>query len=181
MGRAMQNQKTSRLSPFPPVVCKFLAFLSACGLGTGSVAYIETFSRGRLDTAFPWFVLLVLGWMALFLPIYVLEYPDSRLPSFAWNGFARGMPNWVVPAFRLMSLIAVAHFLWYVVRYGAGTTSIVDGQYVLDLRGRILKVLTQTEYTTLRAAEVRALAALTMSFYFVPMAYWWYRRNDRPD
>jgi hypothetical protein len=91
------------------------------------------------------------------------------------------MPNWVVPTFRLMSLIAVAHFLWYVVRYGPGTPSIVDGQYVLDMRGRIPKVLTQTEYTTLRAAAGRALAALTISFYFVPMAYWWYRRNDRPD
>jgi hypothetical protein len=60
-----------------------------------------------------------------------------------------------------------------------GVPAIVDGQYVLDNHGRILKVLTRTEYLTLTAAALRGFASFMISFYFAPVAYWWFRRNDR--
>jgi len=62
---------------------------------------------------------------------------------------------------------------------GLGVPAIVDGQYVLDSRGRILKALTQAEYFTLKEGELRASASMMIYFYFVPMMYWWYRRNHQ--
>jgi len=117
--------------------------------------------------------------MALFAPIYALEYPASRTLSFSWKGFARGMPSWVAPCSRLLSLIALAHFVWFAVHSGWGVPAIEDGQYVLTARGKILKVLTQAEYLKLTAAGGRMFATMMISFYFVPMMYWWFRRNQQ--
>jgi hypothetical protein len=116
--------------------------------------------------------------MALFLPIYVLEYPASKTLSFPWKGLTRGMPGWVAPCSQILSLIAIAHIVWFAVRAGLGVPAIVNGQYVLDKQGRILKVLTQAEYLTLRKAALRTLATMMISFYFLPMNYWWFRRGD---
>ncbi len=155
-----------------------LAILAGCGLALSVFAYIASFSGAQVDRIFPWFVPLVLVWVALFLPMYVLEYPASRSPTFFWK-FARGMPRWVAPCGAALSLIGVAHVVWFGLHSGLGAPAIRDGQYVLAARGRILKVLTQAEYLTLSAAVLRAFATMVVSFYYAPMMYWWFRRNER--
>lgn len=157
-----------------------LAILSACGFATSIFGYFASFSGALVDTVFPWFVPLLLGWMALFIPIYALEYPASRSPTFFWK-FARGMPSWVAPCGAALSVIGISHLVWFGLHSGLGVPAIVDGQYVLDTRGRILKVLTRAEYLALRAAGLRAFATMMMSFYYAPMMYWWFRRNDRSE
>lgn len=157
-----------------------MAFLSACGFAASIFAYIASFSGALVDTIFPGFVPLLFGWIVLFIPMYALEYPASRAPTFFWK-FARGMPSWVAPCGTALSLIGVAHLVWVSVHSGLGVPAIQDGQYVLGSRGRILKVLTQAEYLTLAAAGLRACATIMISFYFAPMMYWWFRRKDRPD
>jgi hypothetical protein len=77
-------------------------------------------------------------------------------------------------------LIGIAHLIWFALHSGWGVPAILDGQYVLDSRGQTLKVLTETEYRTLKAEEVRMFAAMTASFYFVPMMYCWFRRIEPP-
>ena len=47
------------------------------------------------------------------------------------------------------------------------------------MRGRVLKTLSQTEYLTLRGAEVRLVASVMISLYFVPMMYWWFSRDRK--
>jgi len=155
---------------------RFLAALSACGLAASIAGYIGSFSWASADNIFRWYIPLLLGWMALFVPIYVLEYPASRLPSFALKGFSRGMPGWVAPCSWLLSLIALTHFVWFAVHSGWGVPTILDGQSVLDARGHVLKVLTQAEYFKLRAAGARAFATMLIYFYFTPVMYWWFPR-----
>jgi hypothetical protein len=154
----------------------FLAVLSACGLAASTAGYIGSFSRVSAETIFLWYLPLVLGLMALLGPICVLEYPASRAPTFLLKGFARGMPNWVAPCSWLLLLVAVAHSVWFAAHSGWGVPEILDGQYVLDARGHILKVLTQQEYLKLRGAEARAIATVLIYFYFTPTTYWWFPR-----
>jgi len=158
---------------------RFLAFLSACGLATSLVAYVGSFSGMRVDTTFRWWIILIPGWMALFAPIYALEYPASRAPSFCWKGFARGMPSWVAPCSWVLSLMAIAHFVWFATHSGWGVPAIQDGQYVLSARGQVLKVISQAEYLNLREAGARVFATMMVSFYFVPMVYWWFSRSHQ--
>ena len=164
-----------------PIIHKFLAVLSACAMGASILSYMYSFFGAPVDEILLWECLLLIPWMALIVPIYVLEYPLSRAPSFSWKGFARGMPSWVAPCSWLLSVIFVAHLVLLAVLNGPGVPDIVNGQHVLRSRGRILKLLTQAEYLALMEAELRAITTLMISFYFVPMMYWWFRRTHRPD
>ncbi len=119
----------------------------------------------------------MLGAIVQILPIYILEYPASRAWSFFWKEFARGMPGWVAPCLRVLELSFVAHLVWFATQSGWGVPEILNGQYVLGTRGRVLKVLSQAEYLTLSEAELRAFSALLILFYFAHMTYWWFRRN----
>jgi len=155
-------------------------FLSACGFAANFLAYVGSFSGASVDTIFPWFILLFVGWIMLFIPMYVLEYPASRSPIFFWK-FARCMPSWVAPCSMALALIGIAHLVWFGVHSGLGVPAIRDGQYVLASRGRILKVLTESDYFAFRAAGIRACATIMMSFYFAPMTYWWFGPRDRAE
>ena len=162
--------------PVSPTIRGFFVFVSACGLAASVLAYIESFSGTRADTIFQLWIILVVGWMVLFAMIFALEYPASRAPSFSLKGFARGMPNWVAPCYWILLLITIVHFVWFTMHSGGGVPAIQDGQYVLEARGQILRVLTQAEYVKLSAAGARLFATVMISCYFVPTMYWWFRR-----
>lgn len=155
-----------------------LAFLSTSGFAGGALAYASTFRQVPTDKIFPWMGLLCIGMMLLFAPIFVLEYPESRAPSFFYQGFARGMPRWVSPCEWILALIALTQVIWFALQSGPGVPAVQDGQYVIESRGQILRVISEAEYLGLKEAALRMFSAMMVSFYYVPMAYWWFRRND---
>jgi hypothetical protein len=174
-GRGMDNT-----APMTPTNRRLLAILSACAIAACIIAYVYSFFGASVDKVLPWVVLLFVGWVALFIPIYAIEYPASRSFSFAWTGFVRGMPGWVALCTKALLLNVIAHLLWSAALYGPGVPAIVDGQYVLDDHGRILKVLTQAEYFAHRGAALRMIATWMIYVYFLSMVYWWFRRYDKP-
>ena len=119
----------------------------------------------------------MLGAIVQILPIYILEYPASRRWSFFWKDFVRGMPIWVVACIRVLELTFVAHLVWFALQSGWGVPEILDGQYILGARGHILRVISQAEYLRLREGELRVFSSLVISFYFVHMTYWLFRRS----
>jgi hypothetical protein len=157
-----------------------LAFLSTLGFAGGALAYALTFRQVPTDTIFPWMGLLCVGMMLLFSPIFVLEYPQSRAPSSFYLGFARGLPGWVAPCEWILALIALTHIIWFALHSGLGVPAVQDGEYVIESRGHILRVISQAEFLALKEAALRMFSTMMVSFYYVPMAYWWFRRNDRP-
>jgi hypothetical protein len=158
---------------------RFLAFLSACGIFASILAYVLSFSGALVDWVFPWVVPLGAGVFALGLSMLVVENSSSGRWTYSWKQFTRGMPSWVNRCYYSLQLIAGAHFVWMALQYGWGAPAILDGQYVLDSRGQILKVLTQAEYFTLRGVGLRTCATIMICLYFVPMVFWWFRRNDQ--
>src|SRR6266850_6252630 len=159
---------------------RFLAFLSACAIALSVFAYVFSFFGAPVDKILPWSLVLFLGIIALIVPIYFLEYPASRKWNWSWKEWARGMPSWVAPCFWLLELFAATHFVWFALHSGAGVPDIIDGQYVLDSHGQIVKILTREEYLSLREAFLRVVATIMISLYFVPMMYWWFRQS-RPE
>lgn len=89
------------------------------------------------------------------------------------------MPRWAVPFVKLLWLIVIAHFIWFFVETHGGIPVIQDGEWILDSHGRVVKVLTQTEYVTLKGEELRVFAIMLIASYLVPMMYWWFPRNHR--
>lgn len=154
---------------------RFLAFLSACGMAASIFVYIESFYGATVGSILQWVIPLGIGVFALQLPIYVIE----KDRGYFLKGFARDMPSWVVPCVKLIGLTVLAHLVWASVQSDFALPTVEGGQYVLNNRGRILKVLTQIEYLKLKEGELRFVAALLISFYFPSMMYWWFRRNHR--
>jgi len=158
---------------------RFFALLSACGITVGALAYIESFfcfaniaSINRLLMA------CGIGLVLLIIPIVTIE-PSLLTKKNFWSKFTRGMPSWVSPCIIFFSLVAVVHFAWFRVQNGGGIPIIRDGQYLLSDRGRPLKVLTETEYMTMKDDEVRQQAAPVIVGYLIPMFYWWFPRSSR--
>ena len=147
---------------------KLLAFLSCCGLAACTLAYVVSFFGATMNDSSGWIIILCIGVFALGVPVQILEYPGSRALTFYWKGFARGMPSWVAPCARILWLIAIAHFAWFALHSGWGVPAILDGQYVIDARGHILRVLTQAEYLTLQEAWLRGVATVMIACYLCP-------------
>jgi hypothetical protein len=69
-------------------------------------------------------------------------------------------------------------FLMDVPPVRTGVPEILDGQYVAEARGRILSVISEKQYLSMKGAELRMFAILNMTISFVPMTYWWFHRNE---
>ncbi len=156
---------------------KVFASLSMCGFAASMLAYILSFFGVPTERVYPWMGLLCAGMMLLFVPVYILEYPSSRSPTFFYKEFANGMPKWVAPCEWILALIALMQIFWFAFHSGLGVTAFQDGQYVIESRGQVLKVISEAEYLTLKGAGLRMFAAMLVSLYFVPMTYWSFRRS----
>jgi hypothetical protein len=148
-----------------------------CGFAASMLAYILSFFGVPAERVYPWMGLLCAGMMLLFVPVYILEYPNSRSPTFFYKEFANGMPKWVTPCEWILALIALMQIIWFALHSGLGVPAFQDGQYVIESRGQVLKVISEAEYLALKGAGLRMFAAMLVSLYFVPMMYWSFRRS----
>jgi hypothetical protein len=153
-----------------------LAALSACGIAAGLFVYFESFLGATMGNSWVWLILLAVGSLLVGVPIQRLERRSPRNWMFFRAGFMRGMPSWVVVCNYLLLALFIEHFVAYSVRSGYGVPAIIDGQYVLDSRGKILKVITQAEYLSLQEEGLRVTLSAIIASYFMPMMYWWVPR-----
>ena len=160
---------------------RLLAVLSACGLAISIVAYVKSLSGATTDDLNLWVALLVVGALALQIPIPFLEHSWTEDRRLFWKRLWQGMPRWASVCVNLFWLIAIAHLLWFFVRSEVAIPIVKEGQYVLSSHGRIRRVLTEQEYFTLRAADLRVFAAFMIACYVTPMLYWWFPRMRSGD
>lgn len=154
---------------------RLLAGLAAAGLILSTFAYIKGLS-GTTSTELPWSPALVAGVLALLMPIPFLEHAWGER-RFFWQGFTRGMPRWAVPCITLFWLLAIAHLASFFVRCDFAAPMIKDGQYVLSNHGHIRRTLTEPEYLSLKAGELRLWAAFMLALYLQAFLYWWFPRK----
>lgn len=156
---------------------RYLALLSACGLVASMSAYVASFFGETIELGLTPTALLFFGAIALVLPIRILE-PSSKWLKYFWTEFIRGMPGWVLPMVVFTWLIAISHFVWFLLHSGLGAPEIRDGQYVVANREQVFKLLTRAEYVSLKEAQVRMFATMMISIYFGATMFWWFRRNE---
>jgi hypothetical protein len=165
------------------------AVLSACGLTIILFVYIDSL-LGTTFNDLPWRLVLVFTAIAVNLPIYILERAWSTYES-CWNGLVwrdflerrwlQGSPNWALSLLQVAILIAVIHCVWWLLRGMSGDAAIRDGQFVLTDGVKIVRVLTQKEYTLHKAEDLRGFLAMMIPLYIVPMFYWWFRPTPPAD
>ncbi len=154
------------------------ALLSACGLVASAFVYVESFYLPNIENMNRLLIRIGIGLVLITIPMLAFE-PSLLTRTDFLKKFTRDMPSWVRPYLILLGLVVVAHIAWPLVQNGGGVPVLKDGQYLLNDHGRILKMLTETEYLTLKEDDVRLHAVMLIAGYSMPMFYWWFPRSDR--
>ena len=155
-----------------------LVLLSASCMAISISAYVYSFCGTSVEGIIGCGPLVFLFAVALSAPIYAREYPSSRAPDFFVYGFARKMPGWVSAWLAALLVFVVSHFVFCIMQYGGGVPSMLDGQYVINSPGHILKTLTVEQHLAFKELELRLLASMMLYFSFVPMTYWYFSRDS---
>jgi hypothetical protein len=149
------------------LIRRFLAIVSACGLAAAVLIYAGSIMGTTMDSIFRWAIFLHIGVFVLLLPMYSLEYSAIRSRTFFWKSFAEGQPKWTVRSIQLFGLFLTFHFLFFLAQSRAAAPKIKDGECVLDSHGQTVRVLSASEYRSLKGSELRPFATGWMFFYFV--------------
>lgn len=154
---------------------RLAAISSACFIA-GFLAYIWSFLGAPVDRVLQGGLLFAVLMVVVVAPIYISD-PESRSRLFCWKGFARGMPNWVARGSQLLTLVYLGHLVFCAVRFGWGVPAVLDGQYVIEARGQVLRVISGMEYIALKETLLRTCATMMTACAYIPMMYWWFRRD----
>jgi len=141
--------------------------------------YAASFLGLTLDRMGDWGFALTIGTFAFMIPMILIEYPSVRERTFFWVGFSKGRPNWTRPAITFLGAFFFVHFVLFLVLSHGAAPQIVEGNFVLNNHGRIIKELTKARYLSLKGDELRIFATGWIYFYFIAVMYWWFPRQQR--
>jgi hypothetical protein len=158
---------------------RFAAGLSAFAVLLCVSAYAASFFNPPVDSLFIWGIPFFAGLFTNILAAYFIELPNLNRGRLTREQFMRNMPRWVV-AFEIAFLaVMLAHFLWMVKLSGGGVAAIVDGQYVIKTRGRILEAISESQYLQLKSLELKLFALFYLAGYFIFAMYWWFYKPQK--
>lgn len=127
-------------------------------------------------TDFPYVWLLHVGIFVVFIPfVFSSRKTLGVKPKFA--EIRAAFPTWVVVVGICICAYAVLNFGLFMVATEGGSPSIRDGKYLLLNHGKLIRELTFAEYTAFRTNEVRGFSGHWLVFYFVPFAYFAFRKQ----
>jgi hypothetical protein len=101
----------------------------------------------------------------------ISEYSKFKKSSF--KEFRKGLPEWTTLCEWVLASVVLGHVVWFGMHSSAGIPALRNGQYVIESRGQVLRMISESEYFSLRTALVRMFSSLIIYFYFMPTIYWW--------
>jgi hypothetical protein len=122
-------------------------------------------------------ILLHLGIFALAVPYIVVERMKANGQQFSYGGVApyEGRPIWVKRSMGIVFAFFITFFLIFLIQGHAASREIIDGEYVLNNHGTIVRYLSANEYFQMKASELCLFASGWMANYGL-MMYWWFPR-----
>ena len=133
-----------------------------------------------LDSTRPWVITFCIGIFVVMVPLIAVQRQAPKDNSDLLDQlFAPAVRKWVVPVIQFLLLFFVVHFVLFLVQSHVAGPEIVNGRYVLSSHGRIVRVITYSDYLRLKAGELRLFATGWMVFYFIATAYWCVPRSKR--
>jgi len=78
----------------------------------------------------------------------------------------------------MLFLLFITVFLAFLALSHASSPEIVNGEYVLNSHGKIVRYISEREYLALKGWELRLFASGWMVFYYALIMYWWFPRKD---
>jgi hypothetical protein len=165
-----------------PTARKVFWALSVIGIAASVVVYGLSFSFDLVDQLYPLIIPLFLVMWVLGLLTGLDHKASTGRWRWRWNEQTQGKPAWVVFWFYLLMANVGGHFIWMIHEGGKGVPAIVDGDYVIENRGHVLKEITAEDYFRLHSLELRTFAMPYLYLCFAHAAYWYYpSKNSEQD
>ena len=153
-----------------------LGLAAFTGLLLSLAVHVASLAHVDVASAYPEVWLLHVGIFLVFIPfVFLSRRTLGAKPSLA-----------TVKAAFPMSLVAIGcvliaytalNFLLFFLASDGGSPAIKDGSFVLQEHGHFIRQLSSAEYTRYRANELRGFSGHWLLFYFVPFAYFLFRRD----
>ena len=118
-------------------------------------------------------VLLHLGLFALGIPLVFAERWGKRVNPFL------GRPRWLVRSLQKLFLLFIVVFVTFLALCCyAASPEIINGDYVLNSHGKIIRYISERDYLSLKGWELRFFASGWIVMYCGLMMLWWFPRRD---
>jgi len=151
----------------------FAGFAASAGVHVASLAGLD------VQAQWPAVWSLHLGFFVVFLPFVI----SSRKRLGARPGLAalrENFPAWLIAAAGALTIYAIVNFVLFAVHGLGGTPAIVDGKYVLQNHGHLVREIGRAEFLQAKVMELRGFSGHWMIFYFIPFAYFMFSRRPTP-
>lgn len=156
-------------------MARILALVSLSGLLLSLAAHLAALSGIDVAAKVPAVWALHVGIFVVFGPFILASRKVLGLrPGYAQ--MRELFPPWIVALGTMLFVYVIVNFVLFLLATQGGNPAIHDGKFVLQEHGRLVREITQAEYTAFRANEVRGFSGHWLLFYFIPFAYFGFAR-----
>jgi len=147
---------------------------------TGFVAsvLVHLAALSGIDVAeqFPWVWSLHGGIFVVFVPYAILNRRKTGARQ-TWDMWRSELQPWTLFVATGLFAYAFLNFFLFIDAGEGGNPTIRDGKYLLLNHGTLIRELTLAQYSALRANEVRGFSGHWMLLYFIPLAYFLFKKE----
>ena len=155
---------------------RLFGFAALFGLLISCAVHIASLIGINVSQHIPGIFLLHIGVFIVFIPFVLASQKTlGRRPS--WSQLGAVFPTWSLLATCILMLYVLINFALFSIATEGGSPSIVDGKYLLSNHGKLIRELSFAEFNAFKANEIRGFSGHWLLFYFVPCAYFLFRRR----
>ena len=158
---------------------RVLGYIALAGFVLSLAVHVSALLGVDLSAAAPYVWLLHGGVFVVFIPLVI--FSRKQLGARPRLSEIRAVfPRWTIAAGIAVAAYTLVNFVLFMAATEGGSPAIHEGTYVLQNHGHILRELTAAEYAAFKTNEVRGFSGHWLLFYFVPFAYFMFRRQTQP-
>jgi hypothetical protein len=143
------------------------------------VVHVESLLGVDVSSSMPYVWFLHAGVFVVFFPFVLISRKDFSRKSSILD-MAKGLPGWVAFLGGAIFVYALVNFALFLLHAEGGSPMVENGKYLLMEHGRLTREITLTEFTALRANELRGFSGHWLIFYFAPAAYFLFWKPPAP-
>jgi hypothetical protein len=162
---------------------KLFCFLAALGLILGLIVHIVSLSGIYIGNKFPFVWSLNIAILIVWIPALLELIRDPDLKQFRLHGnknpieflkiIFKNTPKPVVILIIIFFIYMGINFFLFLNTNGGGVPEIMNGKYVIQNHGSIIKELSDIEYLKMQANEIRGFSGHWMAFNAIAMGILW--------
>ncbi len=149
--------------------------LALTGFLLSLLAHVMALMGIDLTASVPALWNLHFGIFVVFPPFLLLSRKAGRNSVL---GIAADVPRWVAVLGAMIFAYAMVNLFLFTQPTESGNAVAQCGKYVLLSHGKLIRELTASEYTALKANELRTFSGHLLLFYFMPAVYFLLRKPN---